>query len=47
MNDLKDLLELALSDVPRRDARATPPRTWSGGADCCAAAGSGWPGWPA
>jgi hypothetical protein len=47
VNDLKDLLELALSDVPGRDARADPPRTWPGVASCCAGAASGWPAWPA
>ena len=47
MNDLKDLLELALSDVPGRDARVDPAADLARGAGCCAGVASGRPAWPA
>ena len=47
MNDLKDLLELALSDVPGPDARVDPAADLARGRRLLRGAASGWPAWPA
>ena len=47
MNDLKDLLELALSDVPGRGERADPAADLARGRRLLRRAASGSPAWPA